>query len=95
MTPEETYLDIATKRFAATIRKKAQALRDAADDIDRRADRTFLVGTDQFRGAEFADNFAWVAHEVQHDVMTALFNLHLDSLTTDAYDLDSMRQAKS
>lgn len=75
-------------RFAEGIRDRANLLRDVADELDRRADKVAAIGTPDFRGVEFADNAAWIASQVQHEVIGILPNLTLDHLTVMAHDID-------
>jgi acyl-CoA reductase-like NAD-dependent aldehyde dehydrogenase len=85
------FLTIRSESYARSIRKRAESLRKLADEIDRAADAVARVGTPEYRGAPFANNLAWIAHEVQHAVLNAIPNLNLDALTTAAYDIDSTR----
>jgi hypothetical protein len=79
--------------YADGIRRRAITLRELADELDREAARAEKLGTPEYGGAEFSNNMAWIASQVQHHVISALPNLRLDQLTTDAHDIDDMREA--
>ncbi len=77
--------------FAKSIENRAEWLRRLAVELDRHARRARTVGTPDFQGGSFANNLAWFAAQVQHDVISVLPNLALDGLTGNAYDIDSQR----
>jgi hypothetical protein len=88
----DTIIALMIASYSGGIRKRAVALRRLADELDREAARAEKLGTPEYGGAEFSDNMAWIASQVQGHVISALPNLRLDQLTTDAHDIDSMRE---
>lgn len=90
----ELMLKSAKARFTKGIRMRGERLRRLADELDRQADRSLTVGTPDWQGSDMANNAAWFASQVQHEVVSVLPNLLLDQLTTDARDLDEMIRAR-
>jgi hypothetical protein len=89
MSSTDDFAAWQAKRFEKNARKVAAALRDAADDIERSADRVQHVGTGKY--ASFSDSYSWVAHEVVDRVGNLMPNLSLGGLTLAAHEADDIR----
>ena len=81
---------IQHEHFIEAVRERAERLRRLAADIDRIADRAATVHTPGFRGWSGADNLAYAAASVVHEVMSTLPNLTFDTLINEAQRIDEM-----
>ncbi len=82
MNDQPTHEEYGTRFLGEKIQRIAAGLRDLADAVERRTDEIGRVGRPGL------PSYARIAQDVQHEVLWWLANLHLDSLTTDAYEAD-------
>lgn len=95
MADQDFLVKLTRERYADKIRNRARTLRALADEVDRIADRVLTVDTPDFTGPAYANNLAWMAHTVQHEIINAVPNLGLAQLTSAAWDYETLKRGNS
>lgn len=86
MANERTVEEFCAQQLARRAHGIAARLRDLAESVEREATRGVAnIGKPGWV------SYASVAGAIQHEIATTLFNLHVEELTTDAYDADAAR----
>ncbi|RKR92720.1 hypothetical protein BDK92_7198 [Micromonospora pisi] len=78
------HAEFTRDRFRTQVTRTAARLRDLADDIERAAGRIDSVPTPG------VPSHVTIAGSIQHDVLWAVANMHLDQLATTAAEADQL-----
>jgi len=84
----ESEEEMCAQHLATRADRVAADLRRLAERVQQEASRIGRVGRPGI------PNYATVASDIQHAVLSALPNLHLEALTTTAQDADAARAAE-